>query len=278
MTKCSFLFKLLMVTLVAAALSPWSVNADDAAERNERQFAELNEQMQQMRAELEELRTLLREMRTDREATKPELPPELQERLHGMKNEIQELMQSGRVDEANAVEREAHALLERFAAAHQGEPEKVATEVALPPELAERLAGMKREIQELREAGRLDAAEALERETRNIVDNFAAEHQRPQAYSDRPEWMTAEAEEQLDRLVEEVNGMRRVIRGQRDAGRLSEAEMLEYTARQINLGAFTDDRLDHLRAAADHLEAAGRLDLAEPVQQEITQLEREGRE
>jgi hypothetical protein len=229
MTNCSSLFKLLMVTLVVAAFTPMNVDADDAAERNERQFVELNEQMQQMRAEMEELRAVLRQMVEQRESVKPDVPPELQERLHAMKNQIQELMQAGRVDEANAVQREANALLERFVAAQSEEPSKDATEVALPPELAERLADMKREIQELRAAGRLDAAEALEREAIALHNEFAAD---------------AAAREQA------------VPQPPKD-------------------GAAPDARLDHLRAAADHLQAAGSLDLAERVRQQIEEMERD---
>ncbi len=228
MTNCSRFFKLLMVTLVAAVVTP-CVNADDVADRNERQFAELREQIQQMRAEMEELRAILREMRTDREAAKPELPPELQEQLHAMKNRIQELMQAGRVDEANAVEREANILLERFVAAQYEEPSKDATEVALPPEVAERLADMKREIQELREARQLDAAEALEREAREILQQVA------------------------DAAAEQGNA---VPQPPKD-------------------GAGPEARLDHLRAAADHLQAAGSLDLAESVRQQIEEMERD---
>jgi hypothetical protein len=225
MTQRIFLVRLLLVTLFAAA-APQCAIADD----DERQFAELREQMQQMRAELEELRAMLREVREEHDAVKPELPPELQERLHAMKREIHELMQAGRVEEANAVEREAAALMERFAAEHQrGEPPKDATEAALPPELAERLAGIKREIQELREAGRLDAAEALEREARAMLDRFAADA----------------------------------------AGR--EAGFPEPPKDDAGLEA----RLDHLRAAAEHLQAAGALDLAERVRQQISELERE---
>jgi stage VI sporulation protein D len=237
---------LLFAGIAMLVVLPITIADDGSAADEQAPLAEMQEQMQQIRAEMEELRALLRQVIEEQEAVKPhsaepELPPELAERMQDIKREIQELMQAGREEEANALEQQAAAILREYetqqAAAAEGEKEEPIDEVAeskpdLPPDLAERLETIKREVAELREAGRLDAAENLEREAHQMLERYEAEQR--EAAEREEEWFGE---------------------GERE-----------------------ESRLDHLRAAAEHLEAAGAPDLTERVRGLIEEIEGERRE
>jgi hypothetical protein len=258
MNRSVFQACVLLALAAAVVMAASKTIADDGPARD-RQLAEMQEQLEQMRAVMEELRALLREVAADREEVKPDgedvledMPGYARERMQEMKREIQALRDAGREDEANAVEREAQALLERFAAQQAEEAarieegaavageepewprddEEAEREESIPPEAAQRLEALEREIDDLREAGRLDAAERLQREIDEIRGRLAARAEEYEAAEREEEWYGDEAE----------------------------------------------SRLDHLRAAAEHLEAAGAPDLTERVRGLIEEIERDRRE
>ena len=243
MNRSAFRSLLLAVFALLLVIAPSITVADDGADVDDRrarvQINELQQQMEQMQAEMEELRAMLQQMIEERDAVKPdpertELPADLAEQMHDIKREIQELMQAGREDEANALEQRAQAMLQEYEAQQAAEGEREDEEPAeqkheLPPDLAERLEAMEREIAELRDAGRLDAAENLEREARQMIEDYRAELRESDAAAREEEW--------------------------------------------FGEGDTAESRLDHLRAAAEHLEAAGAPDLTERVRGLIDEIE-----
>lgn len=245
-------------------------DSPEALDRRERQLAEMQAQMEAMRAQMEELRALLAEQREPQAPKQDfELPPELQERLHGMKREIQTLLEAGRVEEAEALEREAQAVLQRFAAEHHGHHAEHGDDqkIPLPPELAEQIERMQAEIRELKQSGRHDQAIAMQRE----VDEILHRH----AHGEREQEHEPEIARRIDQMHREIAELREL--GQLDKAEAMQRELEALMAHHAE-GSGPHARLEHLRVAAEHLHAAGAHDLAERVVRQIEELERERRE
>lgn len=213
-------------------------------EQRERQIVELRERLQQLERQIKELRESgrldaaeerIREFKQvqgrlaalvggeRREGQEREMPGEVRERLEQLKRRHAELREAGKVDEAIAVEREARQLLDQYSAPRQGGEMR-----DLPPEVRERLEQVKLRYNELREAGRLEEAEAVAREGKELLAR----------YSNGPR----------DRAPREGAGR----------GGLEVAE-----------------RLRHLRSAVEHLRAAGLNDLADRAAEQMGRIERE---
>jgi hypothetical protein len=229
----------------------------------EREIAELREKgnregVREREPLLRDLRGKLAALRGAREARRDEgrgagePPAEVRERLENLKREIQELRSAGKNEEAGRLEQEARSILQRLAGGPQ-----------IPPEARERLENMKREIQELRSAGRVEEAERLEREVHQLMQRFAGAG--PQ--------LPPEVRERLNNLRQEIAKLR-------EAGENDKAAELEREARGImaQFGGGPSEgmrRLQHLRIAAENLQAAGMPELARQVMERIEDLQRE---
>lgn len=144
-------------------------------------------------------------------------------------------------------------------------------------ELRERLEQLKRRHAELREAGKIEEAQAVEREAKQLLERISA--------SQRP---GGEARELPGELRERLEQLRRRHAELREAGKVDEAQAVEREAKQL-LERFNASqreggdrregevaqRLNHLRAAVEHLRAAGLNDLAAQAAEQIGRMERE---
>ncbi len=100
---------------------------------------------------------------------------DLEQRLHNLEREIGELREAGKHDKAEHLERQAEEIRHHFAnREHGGERHHEEQEHQHTKEgFRERLHQLEREIEELREAGKHDHAEQLERQANEIRGHFA---------------------------------------------------------------------------------------------------------
>ena len=147
------------------------------------------------------------------------------------------------------------------------------------PEAFERLRDLAREIAEHRAAGRIDAAEKLEREMMELRARLGGPREGPR----RPpaEREQVQARERIEAMIREVQKLR-------EAGKNEDAERLqrEIGEMQRRLAGPREGqrpgpppdlraRIGHLRAAMENLRAAGLADQAEQIGQQIERLLRE---
>ncbi|MDV6033248.1 MAG: sigma-70 family RNA polymerase sigma factor [Phycisphaera sp. RhM] len=170
---------------------------DGNREREERERAKEREERErgpgaELRQRLEELNRRLNELRESRQLDQAAIVErqviELRQRLERIDNErpaslaqlrerfevldrcLNEHREARRLDQAAEVEREFIALRERIARAERQQRE-------LPAELRERVERLKRRHAELREAGKADEAEAVEREVNQLLERYRASRQ-----------------------------------------------------------------------------------------------------
>ena len=225
-----------------------------------------------------------------------ELPGEVRERLEQLKRRHAELREAGKVEEARAVEREFRHLLERVQAAQRdgdarregserredGERQEDGERRELPGEVRERLEQLKRRHAELREAGKVEEARAVEREFRHLLERVQAAQRDGDARREGGERreLPGEVRERLEQLKRRHAELR-------EAGKIDEARAVEREIQRL-LRRFhaarpegepregeVGERLRHLRAAVEHLRAAGLHDLAAQAAEQTGRLERE---
>ncbi len=152
----------------------------------------------------------------------------------------------------------------------------------LPGEVRERLEQLKRRHAELREAGKVEEARAVEREFRHLLERVQAAQRDGDARREGGERreLPGEVRERLEQLKRRHAELR-------EAGKIDEARAVEREIQRL-LRRFhaarpegepregeVGERLRHLRAAVEHLRAAGLHDLAAQAAEQTGRLERE---
>ncbi len=151
----------------------------------------------------------------------------------------------------------------------EGEGEKAA-EAA---KIQERLQQLEAEVRELKAAGKADAAEAKIKEFQELRGRLETLRGGGERDAPRQPQVPAEVRERLENL-------RREIAKLREAGEVEKAAQLEREGREIlarygGSAGGPQAKMQHLRAAVEHLRAAGLNDLAEQVIAHARKLEQE---
>ncbi len=167
------------------------------------------------------------------------------ERIHALMREAEELHEAGRVDAADQMRQRAQQLAQRI---EQGMERRQRARSDEAQHLHNVLDGLERGMGALRELGRHEELEALERVAHEVRRELEGRRDRPQRERERAHRSENEREVALHQL--EI--MRMAMPALREAGRKDAADLLEHAihARELALGERRDDEAQHIRETA----------------------------
>ena len=167
------------------------------------------------------------------------------ERIHAMMREAQELQETGRLDAAERVRDRANQLagrieqqLERHQRARSDEAEH----------LHNVLEGLEHGMAALRELGRHEELEALERVAHDVRQELRGRRDRPHPERER----SHRSENEREVALHQLEIMRMAMPALREGGHKDAAELLEHAihARELALVGRRDDEAQHIRETA----------------------------
>jgi uncharacterized coiled-coil protein SlyX len=187
---------------------------------------------------------------------------EFEEQIHKMQQQVKELAESGRNDDAARVKKEINRLQEQ---SHQRRDRERGGR-SDSGDAKQRLAELEHRLAELKGQDRSDEAERVARQIEEIRHDL---ERRTHEGGDQPKHAP---NRELD---ERLAGMKKRIAELKEAGRHDEADRLAQEAREMmrhaegtqgsdagKFGGGLEQRIGHIREAAKHLNAAGLHDVA----------------
>ncbi len=167
------------------------------------------------------------------------------ERIHAMLREAEELQEAGRSDAADRVRQRAEQLGERIERQLDRRRHAQAEETE---HLHNVLEGLERGMGALRELGRHEELEVLERVAHEVRQELQGRRDRPQRERERAH----RSENEREVAMHQLEIMRMAMPALREGERRDAAELLEHAihARELGLEGRRDDEAQHIRESA----------------------------
>ena len=171
------------------------------------------------------------------------------ERIHAMMREAEELQEAGRVDAADQMRQRAQQLAQRIEQAMERRQHARSDEAQ---HLHNVLEGLEHGMGALRELGRHEELEVLERVAHEVRQELEGRRDRPQRERERQRERAHRGENEREMAMHQLEILRMAMPALREGERRDAADLLEHAirARELGLEGRRDDEAQHIRETA----------------------------